>query len=753
MKLVFHPAVLALSACYWANQQLHASAFVTPSVSTTSASRQEAVCRPIAVVTVGMTDGAADGESTIEAPTTKEQNVNVLMEAEKPVLVDDGEQNSKDYDLVAENINKVLTEMEPKEITGSNQDSSMDDKETMDAKPLLDITEDTSTTTDTQRKAMAKNIKMVLKMEPLKTTATSAKEEDDVTAKAPKKAAPVLMKVKVTPVDFSENTKVTTTEDDVSENTKKVLMQIRPLQIPSGSEDTKDDLLEKTERVSMDVTTSVQDVEKDVTVKSSKDTAEIGKMVNIQDKKDSSWLGVLGAAAEVAGAIGGVAIKAASTALEDMVPKEVIDVSIPYESASFVAYTEWLVKYNKVDPELERYGDFQNNYKTVTIANVIAKKKIREGAVVEGEEEPKIIQLNQHADLPQEDYTEIMKSLEPKSWGDLIGELATFTGKAAAAVTNTVNEVSSSSDVKQLASFTTKEKKETPVAKQQQPLSTPVNKPFSFLSGKKNLADQKKKPADELAVTENEKALDAKQMKLPVVTSPFSILSGAVSKAQTKEPKDDNNDDETKMVPAAKMQPPAALNKPFSFLSGGIPKTQKESDKLVTTENKKAPAAKQQQQPPLKNNPLSFLSGATLRSKKPPALQETKLELITPPAKKSFFSGATLRSKKPPALQEPKAALKTPPTKKSFFKQMEFSLPTLQASKKPIAVGKKATVNGSAIPALSKWKQNKDGSITGYVSNSPNFKTGTKITTSPVPKNAKAASVVKTDSGSRYRLK
>jgi hypothetical protein len=57
------------------------------------------------------------------------------------------------------------------------------------------------------------------------------------------------------------------------------------------------------------------------------------------------------------------------------------------------------------------------------------------------------------------------------------------------------------------------------------------------------------------------------------------------------------------------------------------------------------------------------------------------------------------------------------------------------------------------IPVLSKFVQNEDGSITGIVSNSMSYRTGTRITTSPVKKGATAGTVVKTSSGSKYRLK
>eukprot|EP00536_Pseudo-nitzschia_multiseries_P001776 jgi/Psemu1/322244/estExt_fgenesh1_pg.C_230002 len=63
------------------------------------------------------------------------------------------------------------------------------------------------------------------------------------------------------------------------------------------------------------------------------------------------------------------------------------------------------------------------------------------------------------------------------------------------------------------------------------------------------------------------------------------------------------------------------------------------------------------------------------------------------------------------------------------------------------AVGKQATP-----PTLKKWKQNRDGTITGLIYDSKNFKDGTRITTSPIPKGAKGGSVVKTSGGSKYTL-
>jgi hypothetical protein len=59
----------------------------------------------------------------------------------------------------------------------------------------------------------------------------------------------------------------------------------------------------------------------------------------------------------------------------------------------------------------------------------------------------------------------------------------------------------------------------------------------------------------------------------------------------------------------------------------------------------------------------------------------------------------------------------------------------------------------SDVPVLSNFVQNADGSLTGRVSNSKNYRDGTKITTSPVRRGVKSGQTVKTGSGSQYRLK
>lgn len=57
------------------------------------------------------------------------------------------------------------------------------------------------------------------------------------------------------------------------------------------------------------------------------------------------------------------------------------------------------------------------------------------------------------------------------------------------------------------------------------------------------------------------------------------------------------------------------------------------------------------------------------------------------------------------------------------------------------------------VPTLSGWKLNGDGTITGSISGSPNFRNGERVTTSPIRQGRlEKGSVVKTGSGSQYFL-
>lgn len=351
------------------------------------------------------------------------------------------------------------------------------------------------------------------------------------------------------------------------------------------------------------------------------------------------------------------AIKAASAAIGNMninmdimkllrEKEQEIDVSIPYDSASLLAYTEWLVTNGKKKEEEEypsydnmeelRYGYFQTNYKKVTIANVIAKKKIRDrlfrksieskllfeakGNVVAEEKlreefsvvielDIKPIKLDKYADLSPTEYTEMMKSLEPKTLVGLLVDLATYTGKAAL-----------------------------------------------------NIAT---------STVEGTKKIDS--------SSSIGSNSGSGTVFVKKKKKSTS-------VNAAKVQ------------------KKKIPNKSIVSSNK---------------------------NKKQAAVKKPKLAATT----KSMFSfgGTQKMTKAPPTTLKPAAAAAA-----------------RQKKKKVVAPKKKKVIGG--VPELSKWKQNKDGSITGLISNSPSFFTGTRITTSSIPKGAKSGSTVRTGSGSRYKL-
>ncbi len=60
-------------------------------------------------------------------------------------------------------------------------------------------------------------------------------------------------------------------------------------------------------------------------------------------------------------------------------------------------------------------------------------------------------------------------------------------------------------------------------------------------------------------------------------------------------------------------------------------------------------------------------------------------------------------------------------------------------------------IKDDGIPLLTEWRQNRDGTITGCISNSRVFRAGQKIVTSPIKKGVKRG-VVTTNSGSKYRL-
>jgi hypothetical protein len=71
------------------------------------------------------------------------------------------------------------------------------------------------------------------------------------------------------------------------------------------------------------------------------------------------------------------------------------------------------------------------------------------------------------------------------------------------------------------------------------------------------------------------------------------------------------------------------------------------------------------------------------------------------------------------------------------------------ASKDVPSEPKKLSIAPRGVATISNWRQNRDGSITGFISGSASFNDGEKITTSPITSEAIGGTLVSTVSGSR----
>lgn len=99
------------------------------------------------------------------------------------------------------------------------------------------------------------------------------------------------------------------------------------------------------------------------------------------------------------------------------------DVSIPYDAAARLAYDEWRQQFGKGDFNPVRYEQFKENYESITVSNVIAKKKARE----DGDENPFLLALNEYGDFSTEEYEIMMNggstsTDEVVSTGDVLGK-------------------------------------------------------------------------------------------------------------------------------------------------------------------------------------------------------------------------------------------------------------------------------------------------------------------------------------------
>jgi hypothetical protein len=112
-----------------------------------------------------------------------------------------------------------------------------------------------------------------------------------------------------------------------------------------------------------------------------------------------------------------------------------VDVSIPYNSAAELAYDEWIAKYDK-PYDAKRREVFINNYKTITVMNVSAKKQARDAGTPEGD--VSLLALNEYADYTAEEYQAAMNGEgssknAPTSTGDILGEAVAAVESQSAA--------------------------------------------------------------------------------------------------------------------------------------------------------------------------------------------------------------------------------------------------------------------------------------------------------------------------------
>eukprot|EP00977_Amphora_coffeiformis_P004059 scaffold806_cov142-Amphora_coffeaeformis.AAC.2 len=212
--------------------------------------------------------------------------------------------------------------------------------------------------------------------------------------------------------------------------------------------------------------------------------------------------------------------------------------------------------------------------------------------------------------------------------------------------------------------------------------------------------------------------------------------------------------------PAAKS--PAKSSPSFSiFGSAPAPAPKKEAPKFperggtfnIFGTPSPAPARKEEPKIPNRAGTFNLFGG----SPSPAPKQEPKIPNRA--GTLNLFGGAP----KPAPKKEPKIPNRSGTLSLFDSKPKPKPAPTEAPAAKPAfsffggggAPAKKAPAPKTApagVPTLSKWKQNPDGSITGRITGSKNFRPNTEITTSPVKRGAQAGQTVKTSSGSQYFL-
>lgn len=135
-----------------------------------------------------------------------------------------------------------------------------------------------------------------------------------------------------------------------------------------------------------------------------------------------------------------------------------VDVSVPYDAACRLAYEEWKAKFDKTEPREddplsaeERFQQFRISYERVTIANIAAKKKVRDAGGFEEARTLKTVELDQYAAMTDLEYTEAIRT---PSWGEIFGDLAdAATSVVSKSVPTSVKSTASKKPIKTTSSI------------------------------------------------------------------------------------------------------------------------------------------------------------------------------------------------------------------------------------------------------------------------------------------------------------
>jgi len=213
----------------------------------------------------------------------------------------------------------------------------------------------------------------------------------------------------------------------------------------------------------------------------------------------------------------------------------------------------------------------------------------------------------------------------------------------------------------------------------------------------------------------------------PLTKSDVDDLIGNIGTTRTGDSNDDNESGENKLVsPLSKLSFPRLPSKP------SLPQLSSVSSNTETTDSARDEATKRKRDAAVEAAVAKKKSAVKIAEKKRVA-QETFLERRQAAQEETAEKRRTAVERSKPSAAPKKKSIVVPSPKKTTV---------VPVKKVPFGV-----------PTIKKWKKNGDGSITGLITGSRDFKEGEKVTTSPIASGkSSSGNVVKTSSGSRYFL-